>query len=149
MTENKNIKPDEFGCNLYIDTAEDHPSTFDELLSIKATDIIVKNTPKTHPRTKEVIEGAVNNHNLWIYKIEKQYAQSGIYLNKSIEIMLSIMDNDKTVFHDILRRYPKNHLLCYAYFFDVNPYFKFDKALIERLNYYNIDLEFDIYCLTD
>ena len=43
--------------------------------------------------------------------------------------------------------YRKNHILCYVYFYDTNPYFKLNAEVISRLNVYGIDLEFDIYCL--
>ncbi|MEH3114024.1 DUF4279 domain-containing protein [Pedobacter terrae] len=140
-------KKDEYGCTFFVDTLEDNPQIITDKLGLKATEIILKGSNWLSPITKRVVEGKYNEANLWIYKIEKEYSGTGIYLNNALEKMLDIMDSQKDLLVGLLSKYPKHHILCYAYFYDPNPYFKLDKELIRRLNIYKIDIEFDIYCL--
>jgi len=144
-----NDKISNFGCKLFIDTENDHPKVVSDALNVVASEYFIKGEQCFNSKTKKIIEGKFNKSNLWVFSIERQHAGEGIYLNKSLEIMLSIFDQNKDAFLNILRKYPQNHILCYAYFFEVNPYFIFDKTLIERLSYYKVDVEFDIYCLAE
>lgn len=59
------------------------------------------------------------------------------------------MDAKKESLLSVLKKYPTNHVSCYAYFYDYNPYFKFNKDLVSRLNEYKIDIEFDMYFLSE
>jgi len=145
MSPNK--KKDEYGCTLFIDTLDDNPQIITDKLGLKASEMIIKGSNWLSPMTKRIIEGKFNEANLWMYKVEKEYSGSGIYLNNALEKMLDIMDSKENLFVSLLSKYPKNHILCYAYFYDTNPYFKLDKEMIRRLRVYKIDIEFDIYCL--
>jgi len=142
-------KKDEYGCTLFIDTLDDHPQILTNRLGLQASELIIKGSELRSPMTKKVINGKYNENNLWIYHIEKKYAEVGVYLNSPLEKLLDIMDEQKEVFIDILKKYPQNHILCYGYFYDVNPYFIFNKNLINKIGQYNIDIEFDIYCLNE
>lgn len=140
-------KKDEYGCTFFVDTLDDNPRIITDKLGLKASEMIIKGSNWLSPITKRVVEGKFNEANLWIYKIEKEYSGPGIYLNDALEKMIDILDSQKDLLLGLLRKYPKHHILCYAYFYDTNPYFKLDKELIRRLNVYKIDIEFDMYCL--
>jgi hypothetical protein len=140
-------RKDEYGCTLFIDTLDDHPQIITDQLGLRASEMIIKGSNRLSPMSKRVIEGKFHETNLWIYKVEKELSGLGIYLNNPLEKMLEIMDGKKDLFVGILKKYPKNHILCYAYFYDANPYFKLNTAVISRLSVYRIDLEFDMYCL--
>lgn len=137
----------EFGCELFIDTLDDHPQIISDLLGLKHSKFVVRGSQWLSPISKRAIQGKFNEHNLLIYAVEKEYASPGIYLNNPIEKMLEIMDSKKDLFINILKKYPKNHLSCFAYFYDTNPYFLLNKYVIYKLSKYNIDLKFDLYCL--
>lgn len=143
----RQARKDEYGCTLVIDTLDDHPQVITDQLGLQASEIIVKGSSWLSPISKRVIEGKFNESNLWIYEVERELSSLGIYLNNPLEKMLKIMDTNKELFVSILKKYPKNHVLCYAYFYDANPYFKLNTAVISRLNAYGIDVEFDLYCL--
>jgi len=140
-------KKDEYGCTLFIDTLDDSPEIITNQLGLQASELIIKGSDWLSPMTKKIIEGKFNEANLWIYKIEKEYSGVGIYLNSPLEKLLAILDSQQDLFIDILKKYDKNHILCYAYFYEANPYFKLDKQVLSRLSKYGIDLEFDVYCL--
>ena len=139
MSGNQN----EFGCTLTIDTEEENPSIISEITGINYSECLVKDQKRT--KNQEII---TNEYNLWILKVERQEWPEG-YLNSAIELILDILDKEKTKMVSLLKRFPKNHLLCFGYIYELNPYFIFDKKLIKRLNSYNIDIEFDLYCLND
>lgn len=140
-------KKDEYGCTLFIDTLDDHPQIITDRSGLRASEMVIKGSNWLSPMTKKVIEGKFNENNLWIYRVEKEYADLGVYLNNPLEKMLDIMDSNKSVFINFLKKYHKNYILCYAYFYDMNPYYKLSKDVLKRLSLYEIDLVFDIYCL--
>jgi hypothetical protein len=140
---------DNFGCNLYIGTEEDSPEIITKLTGIQASEIIVKGRPFMTGKPKREIPGKFNKENLWIYEGERLMRTSGIYLNDAVHKLLTVLDAKQNIFVDLFRKYPLNHLLCYAYYYDYNPYFLFDKNLMQRLAMYNIDMEFDLYFLGD
>lgn len=140
-------KKNEYGCTLFIDTFDDHPQIISDLSGVRASEMVIKGSNWLSPMTKKIIEGKFNKNNLWIYKIEKEYSDVGLYLNSPLEKMLEILDSQKSTFNGILKKYPQNHILCSAYFYETNSYFKLDKNLVRKLNHYKIDIEFDIYCL--
>lgn len=141
-------KQNEFGCTLIIDTEEERPNIVTELTGIQSSEYLIKGNNKVRPRKKEIIGDKFNQYNLWMLKINRAQMVEG-YLNSSIELMLDLLDNKREEVLGVLKRFPKNHLVCYGYFYELNPYFVFDKKLIGRLNYYNIDIEFDVYCLNE
>lgn len=141
-------KQNEFGCTLIIDTGEERPGIVTELTGIQSSEYLIKGDNKVKPMTKEIIYDKFNQYNLWILKIARQQLDRG-YLNSPIELMLDLLDDKREEVLGVLKRFPKNHLVCYGYFYELNPYFIFDKKLIRRLNYYNIDIEFDVYCLNE
>ncbi|WP_343531977.1 DUF4279 domain-containing protein [Pedobacter sp.] len=139
-------KQNEFGCTLIIDTEEENPRIVTDLTGILSSECLIKGENKVKFKSKDAIPGQFNLYNLWILKVDNRQFPKG-YLNSSIELMLDLLDDKKDEMLGVLKRFPKNHLVCHGYFYEVNPYFLFDKKLIERLNYYHIDVEFDIYCL--
>ena len=141
-------KKNEYGCTLFIDTNDDHPEIITKLSGLVASEMILKGSNRLTPVTKEVIVGKFNENNLWIFRIEKEYGSIGFYLNNPLEKMLDILDSQQLILIDILQNYPKNHILCHAYFYETNPYFTLDKTLIRRLSSYEIAVEFDMYCLS-
>jgi hypothetical protein len=147
LEENETLRKNEYGCTLFIGTLDDHPQVVTDLLGIEASEMIVKGTNWVTPTSKKVIEGKFNEANLWIYKVEKRAYEPDVYLNHPLALMLSIMDTQREAFIDLLRRYPKNHILCYAYFYEFNPYFILTKEVVNKLNLYGIDVEFDMYYL--
>jgi len=140
-------KRNEYGCTLFIDTSDDHPQIITDQSGLKASEMVIKGSNWLSPMTKRIIEGKYNENNLWLYKIEKEYSDVGLHLNSPLEKMLDILDSKKDIISGILKKYSQNHILCSAYFYEANPYFKLDKSLIKRLNQYQIDVEFDVYCL--
>src|SRR5215217_1552121 len=140
-------KKDEYGCTLFIDTLDDHPQTITDQLCLNASEMIIKGSNWLSPMTKRVIDGKFNDTNLWIFNVEKEYSNVGVYLNNPLEKMLNIMDSQKDLFINVLKKYHKKHILCYAYFYDVNPYFILNSSVIRRLSTYDIAIEFDLYCL--
>ncbi|EHQ30788.1 DUF4279 domain-containing protein [Mucilaginibacter paludis] len=147
--ENELNRNDEYGCSLLIETDEDHPAIITNLLQVEPSELIVKGSQKYNKNTGEVIAGKFNNRNLWILNVEKQVGSDEVHLNKPIEIMLDLLDKHQSSFLEVLDKYPKNHLLCYAYFYDYNPYFVLSKQLICRLSKYSIGIEFDTYYLVE
>lgn len=147
MSSTEIEKKDEYGCTLFIDTLDDHPQIITEQLGIYPSKVVVKGSVWLSPITKKSIDGKFYESNLWIYEINSIYSGDGIYLNTPLEKLLDIMDSHKDLFINILKKYHKNHILCYAYFYGVNAYFILNKHLLNRLNAYEIDLEFDMYCL--
>lgn len=141
-------KQNEFGCTLFIDTQDEVPDIVTELTNIQGSAYMIKGQNKVKPSTNEVIDGQFNKYNLWMLKIELREWPEG-YLNSAIELMLDLLDREKDKVLSVLKRFPKNHLLCFGYFYEVNPYFVFNKELVKRLNEYNIDIEFDLYCLNE
>lgn len=149
MDDENKIKPDEFGCNLFIETNEEHPNVITNLLGIEASECVVKGSPRVNKKTNEIIPGNYNQRNLWVYKINIPEAGAGLYLNSALEMMVDFLDTNKDIFLKIFNKYEKRHLLCYAYYYDFNPYFAFNKELIKRLCEYSIDIEFDTYYLAE
>lgn len=141
-------KENEFGCTLIIDTDDENPQIITGLTKIVFTECVIKGHPKLKPQCKITVENKLNEHNLWMFKIERQVWPNG-YLNSAIESILNVLDKERNSVLAVLKRFPKSHLLCFGYFYELNPYFVFNKKLIKRLNDYNIDLEFDVYCLND
>lgn len=138
-------KQNQFGCSLTIDTEDEHPSIITELTNIEYSKSLIKGQRKIHPRTGEEISEAFNKYNLWMFDIDLREWPNG-YLNSCIEQMLDVLDEQKEKVQHALKRFPKNHLLCFGNFFEMHEYFVFDKVLIRRLSDYNIDIEFDFYC---
>jgi hypothetical protein len=139
MEETKTITRDRLGCNLYIDTINDQPDIITQVLGLQPSE------KRTKGDSDE--KGRINKNNLWIYKIEVKDCDEKFYLNDVIGKMLDVLDSRKDEAVKLLKKYPSNHLLCFAYFHQYNPYFLFDKDLISRIAQYGIDLEFDIYFL--
>jgi len=138
-------KQNEFGCTLIIDTEDENPRIVTELTGILSSECTIKGESKVKFKSKDIIPDQFNLYNLWILKVDNRQFPKG-YLNSTIELMLDLLDDKKDEMLGVLKRFPKSHLSCHGYFYEVNPYFLFDKKLIERLNYYHIDVEFDIYC---
>ncbi len=141
------IKKDDYGCRLIINTGDDHPDIITATTGIISTSIVVKGSSILRPVTKEIVEGKYYDYNLCVYDIGKKHVDEGYYLNAVLEEMLDSVDRKKINFVDLLRKYPLNHILCYAYFYDFHSYFILDKNLSQRLSRYNIDIEFDLYYL--
>ena len=140
-------KSNEMGCNIIINTLEDNPIIISKTIGIEPSELIVKGEAWLSPFSKKIIPNKFNEHNLWIYKPEKYFSKDGFYLNDAIKKTIDILDINQNSWVDVFKKYPKSYLLCYSYFYEKNPYFKFDKDLIERLVCYKINIEFDIYCL--
>lgn len=134
----------EFGAKLIIDTESDKPNTLDSLLNIKATSLIFKGKPYRNLKGVE-IPHKTYDYNLWIFET-KMYKSSKLHINVSIENILDILDNNKSAFKNILKKYSKYHITCYAYFYEANPYIAMSRETLKRLVEYNLEVEFDLYC---
>ena len=136
----------EFGCNLIINTNEDNPDIVRTMLPIPPTSLIVKGEQKTNSKGI-LIPDTFQKYNLWIYKEPKLFSEPLLYLNNSIEKVVNLIEESEKEFLDVIKKFQNTYLLCYAYYYSENEYFKLDKSLIIKLSYYNLSLEFDIYCL--
>jgi hypothetical protein len=141
-------KPDEFGCTLVIETGEEHPDVVTSMVDIQPSELVVKGSQKLTKSGKAIVD-SFNDRNLWILKMDKQYGNFDTHLNSAIELMIDTLDSNEDAFLNVLSKYGQNHLSCYAYFYDYNPYFSLKKTLSKRLSKYSIDIEFDIYYLIE
>ncbi len=136
----------EMGCNLYIDTSDEHPSLISERTNLLASEIIVKGEPFKTP-TGNLISHKLNKQNLWVFKMDKIVGkEEDVFLEAAIEKFLDIMDERKNILMELLEIFPKNHLKCFYYCNgSINPYFHLNQGLLKRLAEYNLSVEFDLY----
>jgi hypothetical protein len=139
-------KLSKMGCNLYIDTINEPPEIITEITSVEASELQVKGTLYKNSQN-QIIEKRKYKHNLWILNSPFFYGEHNVYLNNSIEYIISILNDNKAEFLEVLNRFPDNHLLCYSYYYEVNPYFILTSKLIEELSVYKVPIEFDFYLL--
>lgn len=142
------VKNNEYGCALYINSADDHPDIVSKMLGVTPSEIVIKGTQKV-TSTNRVIEGQFYDYNLWTLKIPRKNYANDIYLNNPLEELLKILRQKERFFVDVFKKYPIRYISCYAYFYDFNPYFLLDKALIKDLSVFDIDLEFDLYYFSE
>lgn len=136
-----------FGVGIYIDTEEDNPRLLSNKLGINATKMLAKDEPMINSKGK-IIPNKYYSSNIWIYEIQEIKSREK-HLNHAIEQIVELLVNKKDQFLDAFKKYSKYKLQCYSYFHEVNPYFVISKEIIKRLNEFEIDIEFDIYCLND
>lgn len=147
--EKDNRQLNEMGCILAIETGFDPPSIITDITGVKATEMIVKGSQRFTSSTKKAIPGKVNEYNLWKLESEVLYGNDKVFLNHALENILKIMDTRENEFKKVLNMYPKSNLRCYAYYYEVNPYFHFTKEILSSLASYHIGIDFDIYCLEE
>jgi hypothetical protein len=143
-TNKKIIEKYKIGCNLYIDTEENEPDIITDITQIIPSKTRIKGAPFVNRLGKE-IGGKFNESNLWIYESPTIIDEDGVYLDKTIQSVLDLLDSKKNDFKDIFTRFPKNHLMCFGYYSFNNPYFIFNKGLLKRLTEYQLEVEFDLY----
>ena len=71
------------------------------------------------------------------------------YANEAISAVLSVLKQNREAFQEVLKRFPKKHMLVYSYYYEHNPYFILTKELVSSLQEFGIDIEFDLYFLRD
>jgi hypothetical protein len=145
--ENDKRESNKLGCNLVIDTNGDKPSIITDITGIKATNIFLKGSQCYTPNQKKVIPGRVHEFNIWEFNSEIIYGNDTIFINHAVESVVKMLDTKEKEFKEIFKIYTKSNLRCYAYFYEVNPYFNFTKEIIFKLASYNLSIDFDIYCL--
>ena len=141
------MEPNEFRCEIIINSNEDHPDFITKLLELKPTSAWTKGEQRYRPMTKEPIIGKFREDNIWKYTTNKKYSNEGdcIYLNETINDLLAILTPRRARLKEILQKYPSSYFSCYASYFDSHEYFKLDKTLLKELSYYEIDIVFDSY----
>ena len=138
----------DFGCKLTISTNEYHPTIVTELTTVQPTKMYIKGSPfKTF--SGKLIPEKLNETNLWVLDTGKIIEQDGQYLNKAIESLLDIVEENMDGFKKAFQMFEHKHMSCYAYYREFNPYFIFTSDLLKRLNNFPIDIEFDVYFLGD
>jgi hypothetical protein len=135
-----------FGCKLFIDTGNDHPNIITDVTDIKGSKLEIKGHQFVTNDNK-IIENKHYHHNLWIYDTGSIFGTEDIYLHNALKMLLDVMNSKKEKFKEVLSKYKDNHILCYSYFFEVNPYVVLDKDLLQQMAFYNTDVQFDIYCM--
>ena len=145
--ENDTRELNKMSCILAIETDLDPPSTITDITGIKATDILIKGSQWYTASTKKAIPGKVHEYNLWKLEPEVLYGNDNTFLNHAVERIIKILDTKEKEFKEIFNKYPKSNLRCYAYYYEVNPYFHFTKEILSKLASYNLGIDFDIYCL--
>lgn len=136
-----------YGVAIILDTEEDNPSSLSDTLGIDHTEVVIKGEPVKNSKGV-AIPNKHNQFNLWIYEISNIESNEE-HLDYAIERILDILDSEKERFLNVFKEYPKYKLQCYSYFYEPNPYFALSKELIKRLYEYSLNIEFDIYCLTE
>lgn len=139
----------EFGCNLYIYTKEEQPEKISELTGIRYSEIVVKGMQRYSPVTRKAIPNKVNDKNIWIYKSSKKKGVSEWSLEEDILEVISVLDREKERFKNIFRSYDESYLLAYVYTSDYHIAFSLSSTIIDKINYYGLRIEFDIYSLTE
>lgn len=147
--EKDTSEPNKVGCILAVETELDHPSIVTDMTGIEATEMIVKGSQWYTASTKKAIPGKVNTENLWQLESEVRCGNDKVFVNHAVENIIKILDTKEKEFKEIFNKYSKSNLRCYAYYYEVNPYFHFTKEVISKLASYNISIDFDIYCLTE
>ena len=149
--EEDKTQPSKMGCILRIETASDHPLIITNITGISATDICVKGeqyfSSFSKKELRKPVPGKVYDYNLWRLESNVFYGDENIYLNHALENLLDILDSQKIKFKEIFKKYPKSYLQCYGYYYDYHPFFYFTSEIFSRLAFYNINIDFDIYCL--
>jgi len=136
----------EFGCDLFINTGEFHPDIVTELTTVASTTTIIKGSPYLTPQGK-IIPNKVFEENLWIFKSKRFKESTGFHLNEAISFVIEQIEKNEKGFINVFEKFEQKHLNCYAYFYEYNPYFRFDRLLQKRLQQFSIDIEFDLYFL--
>ncbi len=146
-------QPNEMGCVLLVGTDSDHPSIITDLTDIEATEILVKGeqyfTSFTKKENRKAIPGKVYEYNLWKLETKVFYGHETVFLNHAIENMLDMLDKKEKIFKEIFNKYSNCNLNCYAYYFEVSPYFQLKKEVLPKLASYGINVDFNIYCLAE
>jgi len=148
MFSNENLNVLKFGCNLYIYTKEQHPEIITTLTGINSTRLIVKGQPKINPISKKPIQGTVNKVNLWVYEFPNVKGVSEWHIEDAIRLVFQLLEK-KNEFKNILEVYDESYLLVYLYTQDYHVAYNLPKDILEKLHYFGLRIEFDIYYLRE
>lgn len=132
---------------LIIDTEEDNPNTVTDIIGINPSIVLIRGEFWIRPSDNKVIKERVNENNIWVYSRKVKYESNEKKLSDLIFETLNDFDDNSDKLKLILEKYPNNRLNCIAYYDDINPFFKIDRDLIKKINYYSLNLTFDIYCI--
>lgn len=136
----------QFGCELWIYTGAYKPQSITDLTGIKYSKIREKGEPWFDYGQKKSIKEKICKENIWIVSKEVSVNSDNIYLNESLKSLLELIESQREKFIKIfLDRSYKCIIRCYEYAYDYHTYFRIDSKLIDKLNHFNLDLDFDIY----